>query len=127
MTDCQQHLSLTMKAEDAADKTKKCDYLFCTENMIWIFDLSHLLLDLSQGLQAKTKDKTIREAAGGGHLHDDIDSLLQLHYLPPLYATPALFPVSFLLFSTSHCYEIVINSVVPGVDLITSSVMAQII
>ena len=68
-----------------------------------------------------------REAAGGGHLHDDIDSLLQLHYLPPLYATAALFPASFLLFSTSHCYEIVINSVVPGVDLITSSVMAQII
>ena len=85
-----------MKAEDAADKTKKCDYLFCTENMIWIFDLSHLLLDLSQGLQAKTKDKTIREAAGGGHLHDDIDSLLQLHYLSPPLCHSGPFPCLIL-------------------------------
>ena len=31
------------------------------------------------------------------------------------------FSASFLLLSTSHCYEIPINSAVPGVNLITSS------
>ena len=98
MTDCQQHLSLTMKAEDAADKTKKCDYLFCTENMIWIFDLSHLLLDLSQGLQAKTKDKTIRDVherlLGGGT--SMMTSTLSFNFI--------IFPPSMPLrpFSLSH-------------------------
>ena len=38
-----------------------------------------------------------------------------------------LFSASFSMFPTSPCYELVINSAVPGVDLITSSVMAQTI
>jgi len=41
---------------------------------------------------------------------------------PPLYRDHCgPFSASFLLSSTSYCYEIAINSVVPGVDLITSS------
>ena len=55
------------------------------------------------------------------NIHDDIDSFLQLYYLPPHLSTTAAFSASFLLLSTSHCYEIAINSAVPGVDLITSS------
>ena len=55
------------------------------------------------------------------NIHDDIDSYLQPYYLPPTSLPLRPLSASFLLLSTSHCYEIAINSAVPGVDLITSS------
>ena len=64
-----------------------------------------------------TRKLQVANTKGGNkveNLHDDIDSLFQLHYLPPPVSTTDCGPASFLLFSTSYCYEIVINSVVPG-------------
>ena len=61
------------------------------------------------------------------NLHDDIDSLFQLILFPLLCTCGPFFLPRSSMFPTSPCYELVINSAVPGVDLITSSVMAQTI